>query len=274
MRRVLITGATGSIATQVLPALRKRYELVLLDLKNTTRDGTVVEGVTIADLIDPEACRPFFEGIDTAVHAAYAWSGGEDEFEGEMHNIRLAHNAYRLAFETGVSRVISVSSNHAADWYERPLWGKQLEMVYPEMPSRADTYYGWGKICYEAEGFLFACGALGRKMGVVQLRIGAPRELGLGRYADDPVRVHRELGAWISVRDHQQLFVKSIEAPNIEDEYGVPFQIFYGISDNTRAFWSIANARRVVGYRPQDNSELEYAEDVAKYLRARPRSSD
>jgi nucleoside-diphosphate-sugar epimerase len=271
MRRALVTGATGSIATQVLPALRERCELVLLDIKDSTRDGAVVEGVTIADLADQEACRPHFEGIDTLVHSAYVWTGGQDEFEGEMHNIRLAHNAYQLAFEAGVSRVISVSSNHAADWYERPLWEKQLEMVYPEMPPRADTYYGWAKICYEGEGFLFACGALGRKMGVVQVRIGAPRELGLDRYAGDPVRVNRELGAWISVRDHQQLFVKSIEAPNIEDEYGVPFQIFYGISDNTRAFWSIANARRVVGYEPEDNSECEYAEDIAKYLIPRPR---
>jgi hypothetical protein len=159
-----------------------------------------------------------------------------------------------------------VSSNHAADWYEQPIWKKQLDLVTPEMAPRADTYYGWAKICYEAEGFLFACGALGRKLEVVQLRPGAPRDLGLERFADDPVRVHRELGAWISVRDHQQLFVKSIETPNIEDEYSVPFQIFYGISENTRAFWSIANARRVIGYDPQDDSEVEYAEEIARYL--------
>jgi hypothetical protein len=274
MRRVLITGATGSIITQVLPALRERYDLMLLDRKDTTRDGSAVEGVTIADLLDKEQCRSLFEGIDTVVHSAFVWSGGEDEFEGEVRNVRLAHNAYQLAFEAGVSRVISVSSNHAADWYERPLWRKELDMISPGMPPRVDTYYGWGKICYEAEGFLFACGALGRKMGVVQLRIGAPRELGLDRYADDPVRIRRELGAWISVRDHQQLFVKSVEAPNIEDEYGVPFQIFYGISDNTRAFWSLASARRVVGYTPEDDSELEYAEDIARYLRPHPTSSE
>jgi hypothetical protein len=64
-----------------------------------------------------------------------------------------------------------------------------------------------------------------------------------------------------------QLFCKSIEAPDIQDEYGVPFHIFYGVSNNARTFWSIANARKVIGYRPQDDSEVRFAEDIAQLLR-------
>ena len=64
MRRVLVTGATGSIATQVLPALRERYELVLLDLKDATPDGAVREGVTIADLTDQEAASTIGDFIE------------------------------------------------------------------------------------------------------------------------------------------------------------------------------------------------------------------
>lgn len=41
--------------------------------------------------------------------------------------------------------------------------------------------------------------------------------------------------------------IKSIETPNIDDRDGVPFQIFYGISGNDHNFWSIANARKVIG---------------------------
>jgi hypothetical protein len=62
------------------------------------------------------------------------------------------------------------------------------------------------------------------------------------------------------------LFVRSLETENIEDEWRVPFQIFYGISDNTRAFWSIANARRIIGYAPQDDSEVRYAADIQRLL--------
>ena len=73
---------------------------------------------------------------------------------------------------------------------------------------------------------------------------------------------------WHSQRDMAQLFIKSIEAPDIRDEYGVPFQIFYGISDNPHAFWSIANARKVIGYAPEDNSEQRFHPLIAEHIRA------
>ena len=91
-----------------------------------------------------------------------------------------------------------------------------------------------------------------RKLEVVQIRICAPRDLSITSFADwrkdDPLTLHRDLGQWVSPRDLAQLFVKSVEAPNIEDEYGIPFQVFYGVSANTRSAWSIANARRIIGY--------------------------
>jgi hypothetical protein len=62
------------------------------------------------------------------------------------------------------------------------------------------------------------------------------------------------------------LFVKSVEAPNIEDEYGIPFQVFYGVSANTRSAWSIANARKVIGYEPQDDSEVVYADEIRELM--------
>jgi len=34
---------------------------------------------------------------------------------------------------------------------------------------------------------------------------------------------------------------------------------------NTRAFWSIANARRIIGYDPEDDSE-GYAADIQRLL--------
>ena len=40
----------------------------------------------------------------------------------------------------------------------------------------------------------------------------------------------------------------------------------YGISNNTRAFWSLSNARRVLGYQPEDDSEVKYAQDIQGFL--------
>ena len=84
--------------------------------------------------------------------------------------------------------------------------------------------------------------------------------------ADDLKAMYRGLGAYLSVRDQLQLFVKSIETENIEDENGIPFQIFYGISDNSHKFWSIANARKVIGYAPEDDSQLRFADQLAELL--------
>ena len=52
-RKVLVTGASGYIAGLLLPALRQRYDLTLLDVRTTDRQGNEVEGVQIADLTDP-----------------------------------------------------------------------------------------------------------------------------------------------------------------------------------------------------------------------------
>src|SRR5262249_19526493 len=98
-------------------------------------------------------------------------------------------------------------------------------------------------------------------------RIVAPRELDPSVYVDLPrERYVRDLAGYISERDLQQLFCKSIDAPSIEDEYGVPFQIFYGVSNNARTFWSITNARKVIGYTPQDGAEGRYAQAIARLL--------
>jgi hypothetical protein len=44
----------------------------------------------------------------------------------------------------------------------------------------------------------------------------------------------------------------------------VPFQIFYGVSGNTHNFWSIANARKVIGYAPDDDSQVNFAQRIAE----------
>jgi hypothetical protein len=80
------------------------------------------------------------------------------------------------------------------------------------------------------------------------------------------VRYKRDLGAYISPRDLTQLFVKSIETWDIEDEHGIPFQVFYGISSNARAFWSIVNARQVIDYAPEDDAEIEFADEIRTYI--------
>jgi hypothetical protein len=38
------------------------------------------------------------------------------------------------------------------------------------------------------------------------------------------------------------------------------------VSANTRSAWSIANARRVIGYAPEDDSEVVYADEIREMM--------
>ncbi len=269
--RVLVTGATGYIASQLLPAFRQRYDLVLLDVRTTDRQGRPVPGALVADLLGEgwAEARPHFSGCDAVVHLAYyrppgmSVTGANKSYLDERPNVDLAEHIYRLALEEGVARVVVASSNHAADWWEPLIHARRVEMIGPTDLPRSDNYYGWAKIAYEALGWTYASGAFGRALANVQVRIGAPRSIPPD---DDLVRYKRDLGAYVSPRDLQQLFVRAIETPSIDDEWGVPFQIAYGVSNNTRAFWSIANARRVLGYAPEDDAEISFAGDIQRQL--------
>lgn len=274
-KKVLLTGATGYVAAQFLPAARDRYDLVLLDVKQEDPDGNVVDDVKICDLSDPDRSKyeSYFEGVDTVVHFGY--KGGAtgraearlEDYEQERGNVDLTFNVYRAAYDAGVKRIVVASSNHAADWYEHALiHDRKKEIIEPYELPLSDNFYGWAKATYEHMGFLFATGGFGRKMEIVNLRIGAPRPVSLEDYEGNPRGYKRDLGAYLSPRDLSQLTVKSIETENIDNEHGIPWLIVYGISDNTRNYWSLASAREVLGYEPEDDSEVLYAADVQKFL--------
>lgn len=243
------------------------------------------EGIQACDLLGPrDEIRQFFAGADAIVHMAFvpppsgvssattgpghdsdggsSADGANDKlFAAEHLNVQMAFNVFQTASEEGVSRVVMASSNHAADYYEELILDHKFDMVDPDAVARSDNYYGWAKIAYENLGFMFATGKMhgGRQLPNVQIRIGGPRETDVaGCEMGNLRKLRRALGAYMSKRDLQQMVVKSIETDDIATEHGVPFQIFYGISGNDHAFWSIANARKVIGYEPEDNSAIRF----------------
>jgi len=152
-RTVLVTGATGYIASQMLPTFRERYDLRLIDIRDTDRDGNTVEGVQVASMLDgpDEVVRRLVTGCDAVVHLAYhrgalttGPTGRGRGYADERPNVDMADRVLRLALEEGVRRVVMASSNHAADWYEELLHVGKMDVVDPERtPSRSDNFYGW-----------------------------------------------------------------------------------------------------------------------------------
>ena len=275
-KKVVLTGACGRISGLLAPALEAQYDLVRLDVKTNDREGRPVAGVATADLtnLDRDFYRHHFRGADAVIHNSFVGNpGGSNPFEAEIQNVQMAYNIYKVAWEEKVRRVVMTSSNHAADFYDAAILDNRLDGVTPHTLARSYAFYGWAKDVVEHLGFVFAVGRMngGRPLDNVQIRIGGPREIDFSLYGKgDSRRLRRALGDYISQRDLQQLYLKAIEAEDIRDENGVPFQIFYGISGNSHAFWSIANARRILGYHPEDDSSIRFHLEIGERVKDRP----
>src|SRR5213594_1025696 len=262
-RRVVITGAAGYVGQRMFKELTERWDVVPIDVSPTTRSGEKVAGLVVADLTNPDRnqYRQHFRGADAVIHLGYVRAPGMDattwqenndaKFWAEHQNVALAYNVYRVALEEGVRRVVVASSNHAAD-----------------------NWYGWAKAAYELLGFVFATGKVdGRKLEVVQWRIGGPRDDDIEHVKPGDIKVmHRALGAYLSRRDQVQQAIRMVETEDIRDEHGVPFLIVYGISGNTHRFWSLASARTKIGYEPQDDSQVNFADAIAAIARRAPKA--
>ena len=162
--KVVITGASGTIAGVLLPALRKRYDLTLLDSRATDKDGKLKStGVQIVDLLnkDRDSYRHHFQSADAVVHCAYyrVQDQGDDAyFSSELENLQLAYNVYQVAWEERVHRLVAASTNHAADFYEDYALDGTVPMVTPDK-NASDNWYGWAKIAFEQIGQVYASGA-------------------------------------------------------------------------------------------------------------------
>jgi uronate dehydrogenase len=225
--RVLITGAAGRIGTVLLAGLRAEFDLRLSDVVELDDPAFVA-----ADLADPAAVDRAVDGVDAVVHlGAVPDEASFAEVAGP--NLAGAFHVFDAARRLGARRVVYASSNHATGMYPvgAPLDGSQ--------PPRPDGIYGASKVWGEAIGRMFA-----ERFGleVVCLRIGSFREQPTER---------RELATWLSHRDAVRLVRAALTAPDVR------FEIVYGVSANTRAWWPLTGR---LGYAPRDDAEAYAAE--------------
>ncbi len=235
-KKVLITGAAGSIGKVMRQGLKERYELRLMYHRTVLPAGEGEE-VFVASITDLEKLEEVVDGVDAIVHMA-----GDPRVEAPWEavleaNIKGVYCLYEAAKRRGVKRIVFASTNHVTGFYEQ-------EGVYttPDMAERPDSYYGASKAFGEDLGRYYV-DAFG--LEVICLRIGSfqPEDSVINRSSD------RILSTWLSHRDCVQLVWRSIEAEEVK------FGIFYGISGNTRAYWDTRNARELLGYEPEDDAE-------------------
>lgn len=234
----VITGSSGSVGRCLVDGLTGVVgTLRLVDIVAPERvpDGC---SFTLADVRHYGATAAALEGADGVVHL-----GGipdEAHFADLVEsNIIGSHHVFEAARALGIPRVVYASSNRATGFHS------VTTMLDPDMPGRADGLYGATKLAVEAVGRVYA-----DKFGlqVVNVRIGS--------YLEVPTN-ERHLATWLSPRDCVAAFVAAMTAPDVD------YATFYGVSANTRRFWSL-DAGIALGFVPQDDAE-RYAGVVAPW---------
>jgi nucleoside-diphosphate-sugar epimerase len=240
-RKVLITGAGGSIGNALRAGLRDFYDLRLH--YRTLPDEAGDEERVAADITSLEATLPIAEGIDTIVHLAGDPSVSAPWDSVFQNNIAGTYNVLEAARIAEVRRVIFASTNHVMGMYDRNGdWP-----VYNSLPVRPDSLYGVSKACGEALGRHYH-DAFG--LSFIALRIGW--------FMDTPTMTN-DIGRamWLSPRDCVQVVRCAVET-------GEAFGVFYAVSDNPNRRWDLTDTMLKLGYRPRDrwDHQLGAEEDI------------
>lgn len=242
-RRVLITGAGGTIGTSLARDCADTYDLRLHYRKLPDGLPNGIDAVA-ADITDLDAVVPTVAGIDTIWHLAGDPNVPATWESVYANNILGVRNVLEAARQSGVRRVVFASTNHVMGKYDQ----NSEWPVYNDLPQRPDSLYGASKAFGETLGRFYHDE---HGLEFIALRIGW--------FMPEPV-MKSDVGRamWLSPRDCAQAFACATET-------AVRHGVFYAISNNPNRRWDITDAALAMGYRPQDSwtDFPDLAEEVA-----------
>lgn len=229
MRRLLITGAAGSLGTVARHKLKHLATTIRVsDLADLGEAGPNEELIQ-CDLADAEAVSTLVEGCDGIVHLGGVAT--EQSFSTILAaNIVGLRNLYEAARAHEHPRIFFAGSNHVTGFYD------QHEPVDHTSPHRPDGMYGVSKSFGEALA-RFYFDKFGQETAIVRV----------GSCFEKPTD-YRMLATWLSYDDFAGLVERVFEIPRL----GCP--TIWGVSNNSRAWWSNAHVR-YLGWTPKDSAD-------------------
>jgi uronate dehydrogenase len=229
IRTLLLTGAAGRLGTVLRERLRGRFDLLRLSDVRPMAPAGAGEEVVLCDLADAGAVERLCAGVDAVLH--FGGIAVDSPWDALLPaNIAGTINLFEGARKAGVERVLFASSNHVVGLY--PV-GERLD---ERTPPRPDSAYGASKAFGES---LAAHYAYKHGIRAFCMRIGTCKAAPDSR---------RALSTWLSTEDLDRLVMVGLTA-------SYSFEIVYGVSRNSRAWWDNGRACRL-GYDPQDDAEL------------------
>jgi uronate dehydrogenase len=239
MTKVALTGARGQLG-KVLRTELLRRGVNLRSAGGSQPLTPLVEGedVCYGDLRDPAVVDRVLDGADTVIHLA-GTSVERPLSEIIENNLKALYELYEGARRHRVKRVVFASSNHAFGMYSID------DKLDPGPEYRPDCFYGLSKVWGEAMTRMYW-----DKHGVegISLRIGSclPR----------PTQF-RHLSTWLGHEDFFHMITQCLEVPD------VGCLAVWGISNNTRRYWTFGENEERLGYKPKQDAEI-YAAEILK----------
>ncbi len=234
MKRLLITGAAGSLGSMCRQRLTHLAETIRLSSRSDMGESAPHEEIVRCDLGDRAAVEALVEGCDGIVH--FGGQAKEAPWDVIRHaNIEGMFNLYEAARKHGRPRIVYASSNHAIGFY------RQNERIDASVPTRPDGLYGVSKVFGEALASMYH-----DKFGIETACVR------IGSCFPEP-KSHRMLSSWMSYDD----FVRMIECIFRVPVLGCP--IIYGVSANDATWWN-NDAVSFLGWHPRDNAESHRAQ--------------
>ncbi len=227
---VLLTGASGNLGRHLAARLGAAgWKLRLTDIVPFPDALPPGAAFNAADLRDGVTILRLAEGCGAILHF-----GGvsTDRAFGEVlgPNIEGLYHVFEAARRER-ARVVFASSNHAIGFHERS------EAIDADTQLLPDSYYGLSKAYGELMGRLYWY-----KHGVesISLRIGS--------CFPAPTNA-RMLATWLSYDDLARLVIRCVSAPEVGCE------VVWGASNNARMTWWRNDARKRIGWEPQDSAD-------------------
>ena len=256
-KKILITGVYGLIGSTTYLSLRnhpERYELYGLDIHRQMSERAPQDRVVDlseqrfyqADLTDFDTIRKAVTGKDIVVHLAADPHGRS--WESLLNNNLIgAYHMFEACKQAGVRRLVFASTYLVSQGFaeEEPyssiVRGKFAAVpttytrLTPDQAARPRDLYSASKVFNESLAHVYQSDTF----SCLGIRICGVRNQPDGRG-----------DVWVSLRDLVQLITCCIDAPQ-----EVRHEVFYALSNNRWGWVDIENARRKVGYAPQDSAE-------------------
>ena len=227
IRRILITGAAGTVGSALVKGMKDRYQIRGLDLRPVPELADSMVG----DVRDFETTLKATQGMDAVIHLVNIRTNRGD-WEDCLDNVTATRNILESAVRNGVRRV-AYSSETGVLGPPPDTVRRTLTMI----PSPG-SYYSLGKVFAENLGRLYSTR---HGIGFVAVRIGR-----IDRNSGAPKHPHD-----LSPGDAVRVFERAVVHP------GVKYEIVFGVSDSTWNLYDLDHGRQVIQYYPQDKSQID-----------------